>query len=233
MSYNYSQYVANLANMLVIPVTDPNYQAVLPTIIDDAEQRIYRELDLLATIVRDTSGSLTPNSRNFTFPQHFVVCESLNVFTPSGTQTNRNIVIPTSREWMDATYGSGAASGSPSIPRYYAMITDQQIIVGPSPDSSYIMEVVGTIRPTPLSPTNTTTWLTLYLPDLFFAESVMFGYFYLKDSGAATDDPQSTISWAAHYKDLWVSANIEEQRKKYASQAWTAKQPTEATPPRA
>ena len=47
MAFNYSQFVVNLANMLVIPATDPNYLQALPSIIDDAENRIYRELDLL------------------------------------------------------------------------------------------------------------------------------------------------------------------------------------------
>lgn len=219
--------------MLVIPPTDANYLTVIPNIIDDVENRLQRELDLLATIIRDSSGSLTPNSRNFTFPQHMVVCESLNVYTPSGSKTNRNILIPVSREWMDATYGNEAAAGSPSIPRYYAMITDQQIIVGPPPDSSYTMEVVGTIRLQPLSPTNQSNWLSTYLPDLYLCEALIFGYGYLKDYGAAADDPRSSMSWSAHYNDLWKSANTEELRKKYASQAWTAKNPTDATPPRA
>ena len=133
MSYTYSQYVANLANFLVIPATDPNYQAALPTIIDDGEQRIYRELDLLSTIVRDTSGTLTANSRNFTLPQHIVVTENFNVFTPSGTTTNRKQLVPVARDFLDAIWGNEAAPSTPSVPDYYAMITDQQIIVGPPP----------------------------------------------------------------------------------------------------
>ena len=30
MAYNYSQYVTDLANMIVVPATDPNYNTVLP-----------------------------------------------------------------------------------------------------------------------------------------------------------------------------------------------------------
>jgi hypothetical protein len=114
------------------------------------------------------------------------------------------------------------------------MITDQTIIVGPPPDSTYAVEVTGTIRPNPLSAANSTTYLTNYLPDLFLAESLIFGYGYLKDFGAMADDPQGSVSWAQHYKDLWQSANTEEQRKRYAAGAWTSKQPAPlATPPRA
>jgi len=223
--------------MLEIPADDPNFVIVLPNIIDDSEQRIYRELDLLSTIVRDTSGTLTANSRNFTFPQHIVVSESINVFSQLGTtSTGRRQLIPVSREWLDAVWGDETAPsccGAPSVPEYYAMITDQQIIVGPPPGANFTMEVVGTIRPAPLSATNTTTYLTLYLPDLFLCEALIFGYGYMKDYGAASDDPKSSASWNAHYQDLWQSANVEETRKKYASQAWSPKQPnTIATPPR-
>lgn len=234
MSYTYSQYVTTLANTLVVPADDANFLTELPRIIDDAEQRVYRETDLLTTIVRDSTTTLTANSRNFTFPQHFTVSESLNVFTPSGSTTNRKQLIPVTREWMDAVYGNEASVDTPSIPRYYAMITDQTIIVGPPPDAAYTMEVVGTVRPTPLSATNTSTYLTLYLPDLFFAASMVFGAGYLQNFGAMSDNPQSSVSWEAHYTSLLGSANVEEARKKYSTAAWSPKQPAPlATPPRA
>lgn len=237
MAFNYTQFIANLSNLLVIPDDDVNYLAAITTIIDDAEQRIYRELDLLSTIVRDTGGTLTANTRSFTLPQtngRFVVTESMNVFYPVGTQTNRKQLVPVTREFLDAIWGNEAATSASAIPDYYAMITDQQIIVGPSPGAGYTMEVIGTIRPTPLSVTNPTTYLTLYLPDLFMAEALIFGYGYLKDFGAATDDPQSAMGWGKHYTDLWASANTEENRKKYMGPAWTPKQPAPlATPARA
>lgn len=234
MSYNYSDYVTTLANTLVVPTTDPNFVVELPRIIDDAEQRIYRELDLLSTIVRDSSATLTANSRNFTFPQHFVVSESINYFTPSGSTTNRYQLVPTSREFIDNVYPNEASTTTPSLPLYYAMITDQTIIVGPPPDAAYTMEVVGTIRPAPLSATNTTTYLTQYLPDLFFAASMTFGAGYLNNFGAAgmaVDNPQMAVSWESHYQQLFKSANVEELRKKYQSFAWSPKQPYQVTTP--
>lgn len=236
MALTYPLFVTDLANLLVVPADDANYLTVLPNIIDDAEQRIYRELDLLNTIVRDTGGNLTANSRNFTLPQtsgRFVVTESMNVFTPSGTTTNRNQLVPVSREWLDAIWGNDAATTTPSVPQYYAMITDQSIIVGPPPDATYTMEVIGTIRPPPLSATNTTTYLTLYLPDLFLAAAMVFGAAYQLNFSAAGDDPQQAASWETHFQKLLPSANTEEQRKRYASQAWSPKQPANlATPPR-
>jgi hypothetical protein len=234
MALTYSQFVTQLSTWLVIDPANTDFLTAVPMIIDFAEQELYRELDLLDTVVRDTSATLTANSRNFTFPQHIVVSESMNVFTPTGTTTHRNALTPVSREWLDAIWGDEAAPSTPSVPQYYAMITDQTIIVGPAPDAAYTMELIGTIRPTPLSPTTTSTYLSLYLPDLFFCAAQIAGYGYMKDFGAAVDDPQGSITWVARYKDLWQSASAEEQRKKYMGPAWTPKSPTPlATPPRA
>ena len=233
MSYNYSQYIVALANTIPIAPTDPNFLTEVPNIIDDAEQRMYRELDLLDTIVRDSSAKLIFNNRTFTFPQHFVVSESINLLYPAVSPNTRIQLVPTSREFLDAVYGNEVVA-APSIPQYYAMITDQTIIVGPSPDATYGMEIVGTVRPAPLSATNPTTYLTLYLPDAFFAASMIFVEGYLQNFGAMADNPQSAVSWEAHYNSLIASANIEENRKKYASQAWSPKQPAPlATPLRA
>jgi hypothetical protein len=233
VSYNYPTFVTTLANTLVVSSTDPNYLLELPIIIDIAEQSCYRELQLLDTIVRDQSANLTANSRNFTFPQHFVVSESINIFTPVGTTTNRIPLVPTSREFIDYCYGNEAAPGAPSIPYFYAMLTDQTIIVGPSPDTTYTVEVIGTVRPTPLSATNTTTYLTTYLPDLFFAASMYVGAGYLQNFGSQTDNPQLAVSWKGTFDALLASANKEEEQKRYAMANWNAKPSVPlATPPR-
>jgi hypothetical protein len=234
MSYNYTQFVTTLSTMLVVPSTDPNFLAVLPNIIDDGEQRCYRELDLLSTVVRDSSAALTANSRSFTLPNdlgQFVVTNGFNVYTPVGTTTTRNQLVPTTRDYLDAVWGNEASASTPSIPNRYAMITDQQIIVGPPPDAAYTIEVIGTIRPTPLSATNATTVLTLYLPDLFLSACLVFSSGYLKNYGAASDDPKMAMSWEAHYQEELKSANVEEIRKKYAAQGWSSMQPSPVTTP--
>lgn len=51
MALTYNQFTTDLANFIVVPVNDPAFVIALPNIIDDAEQRLYRELDLLSTLV--------------------------------------------------------------------------------------------------------------------------------------------------------------------------------------
>jgi len=86
VSLTYSTFVTSLANLISVEPTDPGYLTALPNIIDDAEQRLYRELDLLSTMVTAT-GLLTSGSRKFTLPTTsgtFVVVEEFNVITPAG-----------------------------------------------------------------------------------------------------------------------------------------------------
>ena len=236
MSLTYATWLAELANLCVIDAADANFVANLPSTIDDAEQRIYRDLDLLSTVVRDT-GTLSTGTRTFTLPQNlgrFVVTNGFNVITPSSTTSpdsgTRNQLVPCSRDVLDILWPSTTGA---SVPALYAMITDQQIILGPAPDATYTIEIIGTIRPTPLSATNTTTYLTLYLPDLFLSASMVYMSAYMRNWGASSDDPKMGVSWESHYQTELTSANVEEARKKYSSGQWSSLSPTPiATPPR-
>ena len=68
MSLNYTQYVTTLSTLTAISPTNADFQAILPSVIDYSEQRIYRELDLITEDVRDSSASTTALNRNFTLP---------------------------------------------------------------------------------------------------------------------------------------------------------------------
>lgn len=236
MSYTYTTWITALSTETVIPSADPYFQTILPTIIDQSEQRIYRELDLLSTIVRDSTATLAANSRDFTLPTgsgRFVTTQGFNVYTPAGLTTTRNQLTPNSRDYIDATWTSETAPATPSVPTMFAMITDQTIIVAPPPDADYSIEVIGTIRPAPLSANNPTTFLTLYLPDLFLAASMIAMSGYMRNFGSQADDPKMAQSWQTQYDSYKASAMTEELRKKWQSVSWSSQSPSPiAAPPR-
>jgi len=82
------------------------------------------------------------------------------------------------------------------------------------------MEVIGTIRPTPLSVSNTTTFLTNYLSDLFFAACMSSVSGYMRDYGTQADDPKLAMSWENQYAQRLASANREEMMRKFQSGDW-------------
>lgn len=223
MSLTYATYGNTLVAMMAGSAADADYQTVLPSIIDYSEQRIYRELDLISTVTRDTSASLTANSRNFTLPTangRFVVVSGLNLLS-AGVRVAQ--LDPASLDYLDASWPSETAASASTVPQYFAMLTDQTVVVGPPPGSIFNVEVIGTIRPAPLSNSNQTTFLTLYLPDLFLAASMIFAAGYQKNFGASADDPRQAQSWEAQYQLLKASADAEEARKKFAGASWTSK----------
>lgn len=226
MSLTYSTWLSTIANLLAMETDDDSLEQIVPSIIDYAENRIYRELDLLSTTVRDRTGLMTADSRNFTLPQaqgRFVVIDGINVLS-SGVRVAQ--LQPVSLEFLDAAWPSETATAASATPEYFAMITDQEIAFGPAPGSTWGVEVIGEIRPTPLSDSNTTTYLTLYLPDLFVCASMVFASGYTRNFGSQSDDPKMSQSWEAQYQLLKASADLEEHRKQWASVSWTSKQPS-------
>lgn len=229
MSYTYAQWVTAVANEIVETESRAEFQAILPSCIDYAEQRLYRELDLLSTVTIDETGTTTSGARYYSLPVgngRFVVTNSIAILSAGAVHP----MVPVSLDYMNYVWPSNVGAG---IPTCYAMVTDQLFIVGPSPDQTYGLQVIGTIRPTPLSASNTTTYLTTYLPDLWFATTMVFMAGWQQNFGSQADNPQMALSWETQRNTLLASANIEEQRKRYAAGAWSSMSPTPiATPTR-
>jgi hypothetical protein len=217
MAYDYNSLKTALAASLVVPATDADFLSLLPTIIDDAEQICYRELDLVYASVT-VNGTATANSRFFNLPSssgHLLVIDQINVFDAAN---KRWPASPSSREVIDFMWPSETAPAATSVPSLFARIDDTRLLFGPSAGFSAVVEVIGTIRPNPLSAVNTTTFLTAYLSDLFFAACMLSATGnLLKNWSAAADDPQMAATWKTNFQERLASAQKEELRKNYIS----------------
>ena len=238
MSLTYDSFVTQLANMAPVSSANAEFLTALPGVIDYAEGRIYRELDLLSVRVTDTSVSCSSGVRSInlsTTQGTLLVVDRLNIFTPVGTtstDTTRSPVYFTSPDFIDASYPS-ATSSLTGVPEFAARVNDTQLIFGPAPDEAYGMEVVATIRPNPLSSGNSSTWLTQNLPELFFAGAMVFYTGYQKDFGSQGDSPQSAQSWENQFQMLLKTAAVDSLCAKIQSQGWTPQIPNPiATPQR-
>jgi hypothetical protein len=133
---------------------------------------------------------------------------------------------------MDMLWPTEQAPTAPSIPTMFAMLTQNNVkgqttdvLVGPAPDDTYNVEVIGTVNPTPLSADNTTTYLTLYLWDLFVAASMVFMTGFQHNFGSQSDDPKMAQSWENTYQTLFKSADLVDARQRFAAASWTSAQP--------
>jgi hypothetical protein len=235
---SYSQYVTELANLAVVDPADAAFVTNLPQCITYAENRIYRDLDLLSTVTATTGFSLMVGSRQLTWPlAQFVTVQEINVITPAGTSDpnagTRVLLLPVTKFWLDTVFPTASTVG---VPTYMAMLNQNTALVGPWPDQNYAAEIVGTVRPDSLSAANTTTFVSLYLPDLFLMASMVFISGYQRDfalGASQPNDPQMPVNYESQYQTLLKSAMVEEARKKFEAGGWTSMSPaTVATPTR-
>jgi hypothetical protein len=231
----YSQYVTEIATMAVVETTDPNFVEILPQMITYAENRIYRDLDLLSTVT-SINYTATPNNRALTFPiTDFITLQEVNVITPAGivdpNTGTRVALLPVTKEWMSYNYPSISGNG---VPAYFAMFDQNTILMGPWPNQNFTIEIVGTFRPNSLSAANTSTFVSLYLPDLLIMASMIYvSAFQRNFISSAANDPQMPVNYETQYQTLLKSAMVEEARKKFQAGGWTSMSPAVvATPTR-
>ena len=227
MSYTYASYKLAVQTLVVSQAPDIDFDNILPSAIDYANDRILRELNLLNSVqVDNTSVTTASGVRQITIPNTFIVVNDMSIFTPAGsTEANgtRVPLTPVSREVLDTLWPSRIVTGQPSM---FSMQSQWVANLGAAPDGAYAVEVVGTYRPAPISPTLDTTFLTTYLPDLFLAASMIFFAMYMRNfasaQGQSGSDPLMSGNWSAQYDALFKSADSEEARKKGWGASWSA-----------
>lgn len=239
----YSTYKTQIAQMAVVAEDDTNFLAILPMMIDYASLRIARDLDLMFTSVslHGEAYKLTAGNRNLSFSQNFpdgssfVVSEQINLIVNASEPTNpdtgtRVPLLPTTKEFLDAVYGS-AATANRAQPKYFVPFNETLFFVGPTPAINYYVEVVGTIRPAPLSEAVPQTFISQYLPDLLVMASMIYISAYQRNFGKESDDPQMAQSYEGQYQLLLKSAGVEEARKKFESSGWSSQSPAVVASP--
>jgi len=224
---SYSDLTTQLGDLLEYPIvnassatpsSDTNFNNILSAIINDAEQRIYREVDFLNDRTVDSTLPVTISSRNFTIPSEIIVVQSVALVVPSGdapSAGNRVSLLRVSVDALNALWPQEAVTSPPvQNEAYYAMLSNTQMLIAPTPDQAYTAEVTGVFRPAPMSATNPTTYLGTNFPDLFLNASMVFAMGYQRDYGQASDDPKAAMFWEQKYQISLKSTLDEEARRR-------------------
>jgi hypothetical protein len=212
------------------------------------------DLDFLATRVSDATQITQNGVRSVPIPTNitvagfsgtFVVIEGASLILPANNRPYAGTRMPllrTSRAFLDMVWPTESHVQAP-VPyeTYYAVYSEQEgppsdpdeadpnipsaILIGPTPNDAFYVEFTGTGRPNPLSITNSTTFLTTYLPDMFLMKSMEFLMLYQRDLGINANIPGSAEYYSSKYQELKVGASAEEARKKMISDGSTAYPP--------
>lgn len=213
----YEEYVLRLLDALGARESDVELSTMLPAIIDYAEGRCYRDLDLISTSVRDATATLSADSRSFTIPTPasgtYVVVEQVNLLE----NNSRTPLTAASRDYIDFAWPDDQSALAADRPQVFAVISNSSIGVGPVSGANISVEVIGRVKPTPLSSSNTSTYLTTIYPDLFLAASMIAGAHYDKTIDAG--------KYEAEYATLLAKADLQAARQKFAGATWSAKRP--------
>jgi hypothetical protein len=236
---DYTAYKEQIATMAVVPVDDPNYLIILPQMINYAELRIQRELDFLSTQVENTAYTLTANNNTLTIPtSSFVTLQTVQVVDGDDL---RQPLTSVTKDFLQNMWGNVTGAG---VPTFFAVFggdaatagnTSQNIIFGPWPDAAYPVVLTGTIRSAPLGDgtngTQTSTFISTYLPDLMIMASMIYVSAYQRNFGRMNDDPQMAQSYESQYQALKAGAMVEESRKKFQAAAWSSMSPAPVASP--
>lgn len=210
----YQEWLAAVGNLTEENVEDVEFLDVVPRAIEYGELRIYREFDFLNSRTANTAVATASGTRAITIPSTIVVVEAINLISPAGT-TNPELGtrIPIDRvslEYLNFVYPTAATTGVPSV---YALQSDTACRLGPTPNGAYTCEIIGTQRPTPLSATVTETFISLNVPDLFLAATMIFFKNY-------QEEPEGAAVYEAEYQKLKMGVALVDLRRKAESASW-------------
>lgn len=253
---SYNAYIQNIGVMAVAltqdtaglySFVDPPLQTIVPQILNYAEQRISRDLDMLAS---QTSNiyTLTAGANVFSLPVNdFQVVQTLEIVTLyQGTVVNSTPLTPVSKEFIQNCYGGMLSANTP---RYFAMYGDNfgseqdsatNILFGPAPNYAYSLRVTGTACPPSLYQNATAgvadtayTYISQWYPDLLILASMIYVSAFQRQFSSASDDTEMAMTYEKQYQALRLGAVPMENRRKAMGSGWTPySTPIAATPTR-
>lgn len=210
-----------------------------------AEDRINTDLALLNTRRSDTSTRTAAGSRIISLSSvtpFITVPESFALISPAG-ETNpalgtRYGFDATDLDTIDLIWPTEATTLDPSlandIGRFWALADDHTIVYAPTAPGVFTCEVWGQYRPTPISPSVPTTYISTYYSGLLIAGCMIFlSGALLRNFGQLSEDPKMAQSWEGEYAKLLPLALSEEQRRRSQGPGWSQNQPTPLTAPSA
>jgi len=147
----------------------------IPVFIRNTEERILKNVQL-SLFRKNVSGNMTASNKFLTCPTDFLAPYSL-AYTDAGNDANF-------LDFKDADYVQ-QFNPDPTVeggPRYYAVFDLTNFIIGPTPDSSYAVELHYFYRPASLTAGagTGTTWLSENAELAMLYGSLMEAYIFMK-----------------------------------------------------
>ena len=146
-------------------------------IIRDAELRIMRDVDVDAN-KRYATAQVVSGTRFIDTPQNTLVIRSAQIVDSDGTSNpdNREFL-----EWRDSSFMSEFnPTNAQGVPKYYSWWDDDTIVLAPTPDATYTIQLNYILKPETLSSTNTQTYISQQFPNGLLYACLVEAFSFLK-----------------------------------------------------
>ena len=150
---------------------ETSFVANIPNFIKQAEDRILNTV-MLPAFRKACEGNLTTGNRFLSLPDDYMAPYSVQINNGASTIFLLLKDVP----WMREVYPDKTATGSP---KYYATFSDESFIVGPTPDSDYVVELHYFHRPQSIVD-GTTSWLGTNAESVLLYGCLVEAYTYMK-----------------------------------------------------
>jgi len=146
----------------------------LNTFIESAEERIIKNVQL-QIFRRNQSASLTASNQYLNLPSDFLAPFSLSITNGS----NKQMLLYKDVNFLQEFAPDASSTG---VPKYYAFFDDENLLIAPTPDSGYTVQLHYFYRPASLTSLSDsgTTWLSENAPQAMLYGSLLAAYTYMK-----------------------------------------------------
>lgn len=159
--------------------TESSFVANIPTFVEQAEQRIYNQIQF-PSLRKNVTGSVTTNNKYLSCPADFLSVFSLAVIDSDGSY---KYLLNKDVNFIRESYPTPTSTG---VPEYYALFGPQtadpnelSFILGPTPDSAYTVELHYFYYPTSIV-TAGTSWLGDNFDSVLLYGSLVEAYTFMK-----------------------------------------------------
>ena len=151
--------------------TETNFVNAIDTFIKQAEQRIYRSINLPVNR-KNVAGTITDGNQYLTMPTDFLFPLSLSITSSS----NQIFLLNKDANFIRSTYPNASTKGTP---KYYGTFASDTFIVGPTPDADYVTELHYYYQPASIVDTSP-SWLGTNADTALLYGSLVEAYTYMK-----------------------------------------------------
>jgi hypothetical protein len=173
---NYAELTQSLQDY--VESSETSFVASIPTFIRQAEERIYRTVQI-PELRKNVVGSITAGNRYLARPADFLSAFSIAVISAAGEYT---YLIDKDMNFIREAYPNPVTQGAP---RYYAQFDGDiptatgNFLLGPTPNAEYQVELQYYYDP-PSIVTEGTSWLGENAETALLYGSLVEAYTYLK-----------------------------------------------------